>query len=58
MRADDAADDCCRCQNEPERRDGVNFCDITNQAGDRVHPDEKRGNGSGLPNMSPFTKQQ
>src|SRR5262245_6727725 len=56
MRADDAADNSSRCENESERRNGMNFCEVANEPGDRVHPDEQRRDGGGLPNVSPATK--
>jgi hypothetical protein len=34
MRTDDAADNCCRCENESERGNGASFCEVANQAGD------------------------
>ena len=58
MRADNAANNCRRCENESERRDGANFCEVANQPGDRVHPDEQRRDSGGLSNVSPATKQQ
>src|SRR5262249_1290963 len=58
MRADNAADNCCRCENESERRDSADFCEVANKPGNRVHPDEQRRNGGGLSNLSPPTKKR
>ena len=58
MRTDNAANNCRRCENESERRDGAYFCEVANQPGDRVYPDEQRRNCRGLSNVSPATKKQ
>src|ERR1700752_1047056 len=58
MRIDDAANNCRRCENESERRDGADFREVPNQPGDRVHPDEQGGDSGGLPDVGPTTKQQ
>src|SRR5204863_9372771 len=58
MRADDAADNCCCCQDQTERRNGADFCEVADQAGNRVHPNKQCRDGSGLSNMRPAKKKQ
>src|SRR6266542_6849509 len=36
----------------------MNFCEVANQPGDRVHPNEQRGDSGSLTNMRPLAKQQ
>src|SRR2546423_3306464 len=58
MRSDDAAVNCRGCQNESEGRNGADFCEIADQAGNGVHHNNQRRDCGGLSMIGPATTKQ
>src|ERR1051326_8890401 len=58
MRAGHAANNCSSGKDEAQRRNRTDFCKVTKQPGNRIHPNKQRGDSSSLTNVGPAAKQQ